>query len=128
MKKFNVDYMSAHPDLYAQLKKDPDFIPIIEKQEKEINKRNYYYIPKEKVSEIESKIHNGDLIAITSNVKGLDINHVGIAVKMDDGRIHFMHAPNVGYKVQITGITLADYLMKVTKDTGIMVIRALEPK
>ena len=125
--RFNLDFMTTHPDLYVQLKRDPGFIPIIEKQEKEINKRRYYFIPKEKVSDIEKKIENGDLIAITSNVKGLDINHVGIAVRMDDGRIHFMHAPDVGYKVQITDVPLADYLMKFEKDTGIIVLRPLEP-
>ena len=53
---------------------------------------------------------------------------MGVAVRNDDGRIHFMHAPNVGYKVQITDVPLADYLMKFNKDTGIMVIRAMEPK
>ncbi len=126
--KFNVDFMSTHPDSYVQLKDDPKFIPVIRKQEEAINSREYYYIPKEKVAQVEKGIHNGDLIAITSNVKGLDINHVGVAVKMDDGRIHFMHAPNVGYKVQITEIPLADYLKKIKTDTGIIVLRAIEPK
>ena len=125
---FNLDWMTTHPELYVQLKANPAFIPVIRTQEETINKRVYYYIPKEKVSRIEQKINNGDLIAITSNVKGLDINHVGVAVRNDDGRIHFMHAPNVGYKVQITDVPLADYLMKFNKDTGIMVIRAMEPK
>ncbi|MCL5031307.1 MAG: DUF1460 domain-containing protein [Bacteroidetes bacterium] len=125
--RFNVDFMSTHPDSYVELKENPKFIPVIRKQEESINSREYFYIPKEKVAQVEKGIHNGDLIAITSNVKGLDINHVGIAVKMDDGRIHFMHAPNVGYKVQITEIPLADYLAKVKTDTGIIVLRALEP-
>ena len=126
--KFNVDFMSTHPQDYKQLKEHPKFIPIIKKQEEKINSRVYYYIPKSKVAKVEKGIHNGDLIAITSNVKGLDINHVGIAVKKKDGRIHFMHAPDVGYKVQITPEPLADYLMKFKKDTGIIVLRALEPK
>ena len=126
--KFKLNFMSEHPDSYLQLKKNPGFLPIIKEQEEQINKRKYYYIPKKKIVSIENKIHNGDLIAITSNVKGLDINHVGIAIKMDDGRIHFMHAPDVGYKVQITEIPLTDYIMKFDKDTGIMVLRVLEPK
>jgi len=126
--KFDVDFMTTHPDSYVQLKDDPKFIPIIRKQEEAINKRTYYYIPKDTVAKVEDKIKSGDLIAITSNVKGLDINHVGIAVRMDDGRIHFMHAPDVGYKVQITPEPLADYLTKFSKDTGIIVLRALEPK
>ncbi len=126
--KFDVDFMTAHPDSYVQLKDDPKFIPIIRKQEEEINKRIYYYLPKDTVAKVEDKIKSGDLIAITSNVKGLDINHVGIAVRMDDGRIHFMHAPDVGYKVQITPEPLADYLIKFSKDSGIIVLRALEPE
>ena len=126
--KFKLNFMSEHPDSYVQLKKVPSYLPIIKEQEEQINKRKYYYIPKKKIVSIENKIRNGDLIAITSNVKGLDINHVGIAVKMDDGRIYFMHAPDVGYKVQITKIPLADYLEKFDKDTGIIVLRALEPK
>ena len=126
--RFNVDFMTTHPDSYVELKENPKFIPIIRKQEESINSREYFYIPKEKVAQVEKGIHNGDLIAITSNVKGLDINHVGVAVKLDDGRIHFMHAPNVGYKVQITEIPLADYLTKIKTDTGIIVLRATEPK
>ncbi len=125
---FNLNFMTTHPKDYSRLIAHPEFIPIIRKQEEAINKRVYYYIPKNKVAKIENKIHNGDLIAITSNVKGLDFNHVGIAVKMNDGKIHFLHAPNVGYKVQITHETLAEYLMKFKRDTGIMVLRALESK
>ncbi len=125
--KFHVDFMSNHPDLYKQLKANPKFVPVIRKQEESINKREYYYIPQTKVAKVEDKIHNGDLIAITTNEKGLDIGHVGIAVKMDDGRIHFMHAPNVGYKVQITKEPLADYLLRIKKHTGIIVLRAQEP-
>ena len=125
---FNVNYMSIHPDRYVKLKQNPQFVPIIKKQEETINKRKYYYIPKEDVPKIEDKIHNGYLIAITTNLKGLDVTHVGIAVKEDDGRIYFMHAPDVGYKVQITNEPLADYLMRIKTDTGIMVLQALEPK
>ena len=126
--KFNVDFMSTHPDFYVQLKDDPGFIPVIKKQEEAINKREYYYIPKDSVAKVEGNIHNGDLIAITSNVKGLDINHVGVAVKLEDGRIHFMHAPDVGYKVQITKEPLAGYLARIKKDTGIIVLQVLEPE
>lgn len=124
---FNVYFMTKHPEFYVQLKNDPKFIPIIKSQEEKINSRKYYFIPKEKVSSIEDKINNGDLIAITTNKKGLDIGHVGIAVKEPDGRIHFMHAPNVGYKVQITEKPLADYLAQVKSHTGIIILRALEP-
>jgi hypothetical protein len=125
--KFNVGFMSKNPDSYQMLKSNPVYIPVISSQEKEINKREYFYIPKSGVNNFESKIQNGDLIAITTNLTGLEISHVGIAVKMSDGEIHFMHAPIVGSKVQITETTLHEYLSKIKKHTGIIVLRPLEP-
>jgi hypothetical protein len=38
-----------------------------------------------------------------------------------------MHAPNVGYKVQITEVPLHDYLAQNAKQTGIIVAEPLEP-
>lgn len=121
--KFDVFFMSKNPDKYKHLSETPTFIPTIAKQEKAINSRKYYYIPKEKVSAIEDKIQNGDLIAITTNLKGLDIGHVGMAVKESDGRIHFLHAPLAGAKVQISEKPLPEYLAAIKKHTGIIVLR-----
>ncbi len=123
---FNLNFMSAHPQFYKHLKENPEFVPVIEKQEKEIACRTYYYIPKEEVSSIEDKIQNGDLIAFTTNKEGLDIGHVGIAVKMEDGRVHLLHAPIPGTKVQISENPLPAYISKLKHDTGIMVLRLIE--
>lgn len=123
--KFKVNFMSENPHLYKHLKSNPEFVAVIKKQEQEINKREYYYIPESEISKVESKIQNGDLIALTTSDKGLDIGHVGIAVKMNDGKIHFMHAPQVGSKVQITETPISDYVKKIKKHTGIIVLRAL---
>ncbi len=125
--KFNLNFMSSHPQYYKHLKEQPEFIPVIKKQEEEINERTYYYIPKKELREHESKIKNGDLLAFTTTVKGLDVNHVGIAVKTDDGRIHLLHAPIEGSPVQITSLPLTEYVMKLKKDMGVIVARPLEP-
>jgi hypothetical protein len=123
-----IDFMTTHPDLYKQLKDNPKFVQEIKAVEDSINNRNYYYIPQNFISCVEDKIQDGDIILITAKTKGLDISHDGIAVKMEDGRIHFMHAPNVGKKVQITEQPLADYIKSIDKHTGIMVARVLEPE
>jgi hypothetical protein len=125
--EFDINFMSTHPDSYKQLKENPDFIPIIKKQEKEISCRKYYFIPKEELRSKEDQIHNGDLIAITTTVEGLDIGHVGIAVKLDDGRIHLLHAPTENTKVQISEEPLSEYLMKYKRHSGVIILRALEP-
>jgi hypothetical protein len=125
--KFKINFMSTHPDSYKQLEENPDFIPIIQDQEKKIGCRDYYYIPKEELKSKEEKIKNGDLLAITTTVKGLDIGHVGIAVKMEDGRIHLLHAPHENSKVQISEERLSDYLMKYKRHSGVIILRAIEP-
>ena len=125
--KFNLNFMSTHPNSYKQLKENPDLIPIIRKQEEEISLREYYYIPKNDFKSKENFIISGDIIAITTTVEGLDIGHIGIAIKMEDGRIHLLHAPNVNTKVQITEEPLADYLMKYKRHSGVIVLRVLEP-
>jgi hypothetical protein len=126
--KFKINFMSTHPESYKQLKENSSFISVIEKQEKEFGCREYYFIPKEDLKSKEALINNGDLIAITTSVEGLDIGHIGIAVKMDDGRIHLMHAPSENTKVQISKDALSDYLMKYKRHTGVIVLKVLEPK
>jgi len=121
--KFNVNFMSKNPHLYKHLKNNPDFIPMIQKQEKEISTRTYFYIPSDKISTVENKIQDGDFIALTTNQKGLDIGHVGFAVKGDDKKTYFLHAPQVGSYVQITTETLSDYIKNSKKHTGIIVLR-----
>jgi hypothetical protein len=125
--KFQINFMSEHVNLYKHLKENPSFIPVIKKQEKSINNRSYFYIPKDNVSKIESKLSNGDIVAFTTYMNGLDIGHVGIAVDGKDGRIHLLHAPQPNTKVQITQEPLSDYISKLKKDTGIIVLRALNP-
>ena len=121
--KFELNFMSTHPQNYLQLKENPEFIPIIKKQEEEISKREYFYIPKEKAAGIEDKIDNGDLLAFVTNIKGLDISHTGIALKKGDGRIYLLHAPSEGTKVQISQNPLAEYIAKVKRNIGLIILR-----
>lgn len=123
-----IDFMSNHPQSYKQLKANPEFVKQIADIEVEITDRDKYFIAQENITEAESKIKNGDIILITANTEGLDISHTGIAVKMENGRIHFMHAPLLGKKIQITSEPLSEYVIKLKRHTGIMVARALEPE
>lgn len=118
-----INFMSTHVDAYKQLKNNPQFVKEITAIEKEISARNYFYLPEDDIEKIEDKIESGDILGITANIEGLDISHTGIAIRMDDGRIHLLHAPNVGYKVQISEKPLADYLKANKKQTGVMALR-----
>jgi hypothetical protein len=124
----NVNFMSTHPDAYKQLKDNPEFVKEISKIEKEISARKYFYVPQDSISKVENKIENGDIIGITTNIPGLDISHTGITIRLDDGRIHLLHAPNVGQKVQISELPLTDYIKSHKNQTGIIIARPQELK
>ncbi len=116
-----VNFMSTHPQYYKQLENDT-FVKQIAEREKEISQANFKFIPKQKLRKFEKNIHDGDIIAITTTIKGLDIAHVGLAIFVD-GRLHLFHASSKGKKVMISNKTLEDYLKNITKDSGIMVAR-----
>ncbi|KAF0152425.1 MAG: lipoprotein [Ignavibacteria bacterium] len=121
--KKRINFMSNNVDSYKRLKENPKFVEEVIKTEKEITKRDYYWIPQSKIASLENKIYSGDIIAITTSVEGLDIAHVGIAVRKQNGRVHFMHAPIVGKKIEITEKPLTDYIAGNKKQNGIMVFR-----
>jgi len=120
-----IDFMTRHADAYPRLR-DAGIVQQIKSTESAIATRTMYYVPKNRVQDVQSKIMNGDIIGITTTVEGLDISHTGIAVRVD-GVLKFLHAPLSNGVVQITNESLADYLVKIRKNTGIIIARPLEP-
>ena len=119
-----VNFMSTHPGSYIQLKNDSILIPLISLQEKEISKREMYFIPENKIVEFEKLLNDGDIAGITTGIKGLDMVHV-VILKRVNGRIHILHASTAANKVILSEETLEEYLKKSKSATGIMVARPL---
>ncbi|WP_026968713.1 N-acetylmuramoyl-L-alanine amidase-like domain-containing protein [Algoriphagus terrigena] len=117
-------FMSENPKFYPQLS-NPEFVQAIKVDEAAIAKRTYYFIPKTEIQKHEQNIQSGDLIAITTTIKNLDIVHVGFAVEQA-GRIHLMHASTGSMKVEISEKPLSEYLAGNRSQSGIMVCRLLE--
>jgi hypothetical protein len=119
-----INFMSTHPAAYIQLATDSARIKRIVTIEKEISSRDYYFIPKENVATIETRLEEGMIVAITTGIAGLDIAHVGFLVKVN-GRIHLLHASSDAGKVVVSDKPLADYLAGNKRQTGIMVLRVM---
>ena len=122
-----VNFMSTHPDSYRQLREHPELVEGMRKIESEIAARKKFHVPKDKVEGIQGKIHDGDILGITTDIEGLDTSHTGVAVRQH-GSLFMMHAPITGKKVQITERTLSEYLAGNKRQTGIIVARPLEPE
>ncbi len=118
-------FMSANPQFYPQLS-EPENVEEIKKAEAIIANRDYFFIPKEKVAELENQIESGDLIAITTSIDNLDMVHVGFAIEHQD-RIHLLHASSGSMEVEISELPLSDYLARNKKQSGIMVSKILTP-
>ena len=117
-----IDFMSTHINSYPALVKDSSLIETIKQTEKEINSRKHFYIPKNRIQSIEKQINNGDFIAITTKIKGLDVSHTGIAIHINK-RLHLMHASSKSKKVVISEIPLAEKIQKNRLQSGIMIVR-----
>ncbi|NUN69405.1 MAG: DUF1460 domain-containing protein [Bacteroidetes bacterium] len=117
-----INFMSTHRESYKHLKTNDANWQKVKQQEDAINARKDYFLPKGNLHMFADKVQNGDLIGITTNLAGMDIAHTGVAVRQN-GKLHFMHAPIVGKKVQITEQPLYEYLAKNGKQTGIIVAR-----
>lgn len=119
-----INFMSTHTDSYQQLKDSSHLVQIIAQKENDINSRQHFYIPEEKLAEVENQLMDGDIVGITTSVDGLDISHMGILIRKG-GRIHLLHASSAAEKVVLSEETLEEYLLNSKSATGIMVARPL---
>jgi len=117
-----IHFMTSHPGSYRQLA-DPavrDSIAAIEARLNEGPPR--WFLREDQIRQAEAGIQDGDLIAATSTLAGLDVAHTGIALWVD-GRLHLLHAPLVGRSVEISALPLAERILGIAAQDGIMVAR-----
>ena len=117
-----VNFMSTHTKAYPMLKGNISNIAAILSVEKGLKKSRLHFVQKDKFGEIESKIQNGDLIAFTSSVKGLDVSHVGIAV-WEKGKLKLLHA-SLKNGVIISDKSILEFL-ESKRYTGVFVSRII---
>jgi hypothetical protein len=116
-----INFMTTHPDLYPLLKNAAN-LRSMKSGEERISRRSLFFIPKKDLGHFEDRIWDGDLIAITTNREGLDVQHVGLAATVKN-RIHLLHASSGEGRVVLSQNTVYRYLMQSRSRAGIMVAR-----
>ncbi len=117
-----VGFMSKNPDKYKKLTNNPDFVKQISLQEDSLAMAKLKYLTKDQIEANADKIKDGDLIAYTTTIKGLDISHVAIAA-FHNGRLHFYHASSSKKKVVLSEKPMSEYLAGMKKNDGVLVAR-----
>lgn len=119
--KKTLSFMTTYPDLYPALK-NGETLRKMKAVERGLSRTRAFFLPKACVKDKEDRISNGDLIALTTRIEGLDVQHVGFAVRQKK-RIHLLHASSREKKVVLTRETLQRYLTRRRTVTGIMIAR-----
>ena len=99
-KELWLDFMTTHVDSYLPMKKNPELVKEMASHEKNWQGTVVSYIPKEKLKLPPEglKIKDGDVLALVTNIKGLDVVHVGFAF-WKDNQLHLLHASSSAKKV-----------------------------
>ena len=122
-----LSFMSTHPQSYRQLA-DPAVLGEIRQMEERLNRGPArWYLPEGDIAGSAAGIRDGDIIAATSTLPGLDVAHTGFALWVN-GSLHLLHAPLVGKVVEISELPLAERIKELKAQDGVMVARVAGPE
>ena len=125
--KLSLSYMSTHPKQYKHLADSPENVKRMAEYEKALSGKKVHWLPKNKLPDTGLPwIMDGDVIAITTKLPGLDIAHVGIA-NFVNGKLHLLHASSTLGKVVLSEEPLSQMLNNNKSWTGIRVVRMSHP-
>lgn len=122
-----VNWMTTHTASYKMLSAHPSWQRGIKEMEQSITGNTYPYIPKQEIANnalFRSIIHDGDIIAILTNKRGLDTTHIGLASWHNDG-LHLLNASSIHKKVVDEPMLLSNYMQRHPSQIGIRVCRVI---
>lgn len=121
-----LNFMTSHLDSYPALKDSVNYSKV---KNAEIGFRSHRYpiIKKNGLlyKDMRTVFKDGDIIAITTKMDGLDVSHMGI-IKIVNGAPHLLHASSKEKKVTIATEDLGDMLAPSRNNTGVRVIRVID--
>lgn len=119
-----IDFMSAHRDSYPALADSANYARI-RSVENGYRQHRFPYIKTADLAlkATKSAFHNGDVVALVSNLKDLDVTHMGIVVKGEDGEPYLLHASSSHGRVEVTEKPLSDFMKRNRQWIGVRVFR-----
>ena len=119
-----LNFMTTHKGSYPQMVKNEANYQCIAQVEENLRQLNLTYLPTSGISEVYSQLKSGDIIAITTNIQGLDVTHTGLVYRQAN-QVGLIHASPAG---QVTiAPDLQQYVSRVRGASGILVVRPVAP-
>ena len=122
----SINFMSQHKDSYRSLKDDKEMLDKIIKVENKLRKHRMPELRKSWLGDkqVMASLQDGDFVGLVTKIEGLDISHLGIIIKDENGYPHLLDASMSGGKVMLEDKPLKQYLSGSRSTvTGIRVFR-----
>lgn len=123
-----IDFMSSHRSVYPALADSANYARI-RGIESGYRQHRFPYVKSIDLGnkEIKAAFHNGDVVALVSNLKDLDVTHMGIVVRESpDSDPYLLHASSKSGKVEISKYPLSEFFKKNRQWIGVRVFRLNE--
>jgi hypothetical protein len=118
------NFMTQHRSLYPALADNAAYA-CLQRVETALNGQRHSYLPTAAIRSQYNQLKAGDIVAVATRVRGLDVTHVGLVYR-DQGQVGLIHAaPGAGVKLSPD---LERYVSRVEDSIGIMVARPIEPR
>ncbi|XWK87038.1 MAG: N-acetylmuramoyl-L-alanine amidase-like domain-containing protein [Phormidium sp.] len=121
-----LNFMSKNRNRYPLMINNDANYQCIVQMESQLAELTVNYIPKHRISRVYSQLQPGDIIAVATNISGLDFTHTGLVYRHTNGRVGFIHASPAG--TVTTARDLQRYVRNVKNSIGIVVVRAIDPR
>jgi hypothetical protein len=118
-----IDWMSVHRDRYPALA-DPGTFRSIRSAERRLSAGMRHCLESARFRRAEGGVRDGDILAVASADEGLDVCHVGIAVRRR-GRVHLLHASSAAGRVIVSDETLYAYLRGKKHRAGVLIAEVI---
>lgn len=117
-------FMTEHRGSYPAMS-DNSVFSTIGHMEIRLDTSPRYVVAADRIESVSDRILTGDVIAFATAIQGLDVSHAAFAYRGNDGILRVLHAPLSGGAVEITRVTLPEYVSRIRRATGILVARPL---
>lgn len=114
-------FMSEHRASYPLLARNDSLFAELQLIERDLADLRLFYIPEHRIREVYPRLQAGDIVALATDIEGLDVTHTGLVYDFGDGRIGLLHASTSA------GVTISPdlqaYVENNKRQIGIIVSR-----
>lgn len=119
-------FMSEHRGSYPRFATDDSLFGGIQSMEQGIADLEIFHIPQDAIASTYDGLWEGDIVATSTYIEGLDVSHTGFVVRSNNGVVGLLHASTDG------GVKVSQDLQRYVQDNkiqiGIVIARPVDPR